>query len=462
MNQIVISFIVYFAALLLTGFYFLKKNRSEKSFLVANRSLNYWVTAISAQTSDMGSWLFLGYTGAVFANGLSEAWTAIGLVVFMYLNWHFVAPKLREQSEEYKAFTLSGYFAKRINDKSNIVKILSAIISVLFFTIYLSSGLIGLGRFFESAFNMNYYTGITLGTFVTITYILIGGFFAVAWCNLFQGIFLLAMIILVPAVALSNLGGISAISTILHNTNVSTNLIPETGFLKIIFLTLCWGLGYFGQTHILVNFMSIKNPNEIKKATFVGITWQILVLAAAIAIGIIGVAYFNGSSINPEHVFVLMVKDMFSNLVAGFALCAILAATLSTINTQLVVAVGNIAQDLYPTLVKNVSIKSQMLVTRIATFVIAIIAMLIAFVNSSSLYNSVLYAWSGLGAAFGPLLLLSLYTKRVTPNGAIAGILTGTLISIFWPLLNSGIPQLVPGFFVSLLMILFISGLKSR
>ena len=457
MNQIVISFIVYFAALILTGFYFLNKNKSEKSFLIANRSLNYWVTAISAQTSDMSSWLFLGYTGAVFSNGLSEAWTAIGLVIFMYLNWHFVAPKLRQQSEEYKIFTLSGYFEKRINDKSNRVKILSAIISIIFFTLYLSSGLVGIGKFFESAFNINYYTGISLGTLVTIAYILIGGFFAVAWCNLFQGIFLLAVIILVPTVTLSYLGGISAISAILHNTNISISLIPQTGFLTILFLTLSWGLGYFGQAHILVNFMSIKNPNEIKKATFVGITWQILVLTAAIAIGIIGIAYFNGSSINPEHVFILMVKDMFSNLVAGFALCAILAATLSTINTQLVVAVGNVSQDIYPTLVKNASNRAQMFVTRIATFVIAIIAMLIAFVNSSSLYNSVLYAWSGLGAAFGPLLLLSLYTKKVTPNGALAGILTGTLISIFWPLLNSGIPQLVPGFFGSLLMILLIS-----
>lgn len=456
MNQIIISFIVYFSALLSVGFYFFKKNKNEKSFLVANRSLNYWVTAISAQMSDMGSWLFLGYPAIVFTNGLIESWTAIGLVVFMYLNWKLIAPKIRQETEKYKCLTLSEYFEKKLNDKSGIIRLLSAIISIYFFTLYLSSGLVGLGRLFEPAFNISFYSGVSLGTLVTVAYILVGGFFAVAWCNLFQGLFLLAMILLVPACAIFKLGGISTISNILHTSNISLSMLPQTGSIfSILLLTFAWGLGYFGQPHILINFMSIKNSEEINKATRVGISWQILVLLASIGIGIIGVAYFHNASINVEHVFVHMVKDLFPDIIAGFALCAILAAALSTINTQLVVSAGNFAQDIYPKIVKReIKNKEQMLVTRIATLVIALIAMFISFANTTSIYNLVYYAWAGLGSAFGPLLIACLYKKNVSRKNAILGILVGTLVGAIWPIFNFAIPTLVVGFFGSLLTIL--------
>ena len=462
MNQILISFILYFSALLMIGFYFYKKNRTEQSFLIANRSLNYWVTAIAAQTSDMGSWLFLGYPAVVFSNGLIESWTAISLVLFMYLNWKFIAPKIRRETEKYKCLTLSDYFSKKVGDVSGTIGFLSALISIYFFTLYLCSGFVGLGRLFEPAFNISFYNGVIIGTVVTVAYILVGGFFAVAWCNLFQGIFLLAMIILVPAAALYNLGGISTIGPILHAKNISLSLIPQTGSIfTIILLTFAWGLGYFGQPHILINFMSIKNEDEIGKATRVGMTWQILVLLAATAIGIIGIAYFNEISINPEHVFVNMVRDLFPDIIAGFALCAILAAALSTINTQLVVSAGSFAQDIYPKLTgQQISNKKQMLITRLATIIIALIAMLISFANTTTIYNLVYYAWAGLGSAFGPLLISCLYAKSITKAAAISGLLTGTILAAIWPFLNLPIPTLVVGFFGSLLTILIVNKIR--
>lgn len=446
------AFFLYFFALIAIGLYFYKKNRSEKSFLLANRSLNYWVAAISAQSSDMGSWLFLAYPAVVFTNGLAEAWTAVGLVAFMYLNWKIVAARLRNDTEKYNALTLSTYLENKFHDKTNgTLRVLSALISIFFFVCYLTAGLVGLGRLFEAVFEINYFTGVFLGTIVTVVYILLGGFFAVAWCNLFQGLFLLFMIILVPAVAISNIGGFGVLSSILATKNVCLSLIPSSGGIaKVIMLILGFGLGYFGQPHILVNFMSIKNSDQVKKATWVGITWQILVLTAAILIGIIGVAFFKNGITNVEHIFVEMVKVLFHPFIGGLALCAILAASLSTINTQLLVTAANFSEDLYPKIKGSVvAQKESILVSRIATIVIALISMAISFTNSTSIYNLVLYSWSGLGAAFGPVIIHALYAKKHSRLGVISGMITGATVSGLWPLLKTGVPELIPAFFAN-------------
>ncbi len=463
-NQIILSFIIYFTILLCIGLFFYARSKNAGSFLVANRSLNYWVTAIAAQSSDMGSWLFLAYPAAVFTGGLIKSWVAVGLVLFMYLNWRFIAPRLRTATETYKSFTLSTFFERRFHDSSGILRFVSACIALFFFTLYLSSGLVGLGRLFESAFHISYYTGIIIGTVVTVAYILIGGFFAVAWCNLFQGLFLLIMLLLVPAYALYIVGGTTAIHNAAASQGISLTFIPAnlSAFLMILFNLASFGLGYFGQPHILVNFMSIDDVQQVKKATFVGITWQILVLVAASALGLIGIAYFATGIENTEHIFVQMVTDLFPPLLAGFALCAILAASLSTINTQLLVAASNWAEDIYPRLAKK-TITSQDLVrvSRYATIVIALIAMALSYNNSATIYDLVLYAWSGLGSAFGPLVIVALYLKHVTKQGALAGLLTGALIAAVWPLLNSTIPTLIPGFFLNFVVLFIVSRLTA-
>lgn len=461
-NQIILSFIIYFLVLLVIGIYFYKKNNTEKEFALGNRSLNYWVTAISAQTSDMGSWLFLAYPAIIYTSGLFEAWTAIGLVIFMFLNWHFVAKKIRIETEKYKSLTLSSYFENKYQDNSGIIRISSAIIAFIFFTFYIASGLVGIGRLFESAFNIEYTTGLILGATITIAYILIGGFLAVAWCNLIQGIFLLAMIFLVPIFGYFSLGGFEAIKSVIVAKNVSLSLFSNfDSLLSILFLTFGWGLGYFGQPHILVNFMGLKNIQDMRKAKYVGIIWQILALSAAILTGLIGIAFFKTNLSNPEHLFVYMAKTLLSPLIAGFALCGILAATLSTINTQILVTATGLAEDIYK--VKNPMANSKQLlnINKISIVFVTFCALVLSLTNSDTIYNLVLYSWSGIGAAFSPLVLLSLYSNKVNKYGAIVGIISGGLVAAIWPYINTSIPPLIPGFFISLFLILVVSRLTN-
>jgi len=459
-NQIIFSFIMYFAVLVGIGLFFYSRSKNAGSFLVANRSLNYWVTAIAAQSSDMGSWLFLGYPAVVFLHGSIKIWVAVGLVIFMYLNWLLIAAKLRTATERYRSFTLPTFFERRFDDASGVLRMLSAIVALFFFLLYLAAGLVGLGTLFESVFHISYYTGILIGTAITVAYILIGGFFAVAWCNLFQGIFLMVMIVTVPLYALHIMGGANSIYTQATIQGISLHFIPTdiSSLLLILFNIASFGLGYFGQPHILVNFMSIDNVDNVKNATRVGITWQILVLAAASAIGLIGIGYFQHGINNPEHIFVQMTTDLFPPLLAGFVLCAILAAALSTINTQLLVAAGNFAEDIYPKFAHRTITSHHLVnVSRGATVIIALLAMLIAYNIRSTIYDLVLYAWSGLGSAFGPLVIAALYYKQPTRQGAIAGLITGSCIGLMWPFFNTSIPTLVPGLGISMVVIIAVS-----
>ena len=469
MNGLILAFIAYFIVLLSIGIAFYQSNKEEKSFALGNRSLNYWVTAISAQTSDMGSWLFMGYPALIFTNGLFEAWTAIGLVAIMALNWYFIAPKIRTETYKYNSLTLSSYFASRLTpspvilseqdeSKDESIKIISALISLLFFMFYISSGFIGLGRLFESAFSIDYFYALLIGLFITASYTYIGGFLAVSWCNLFQGILLLFIILFVPFYALHIIGGFQAITSAALASDISLHLFPSIQKIGNALLLICgFGLGYFGQPHILINFMGIKDVNKMKYAARVGITWQILALFGGIMVGLTSIGFFAGNVVNPEHLFVIMVTHLFSPFVAGFALCGILAAILSTVTTQILVATSNITEDLYKTVYKNSTNKQLLWVSRLGVLGITFIAFLIAMFNTDSIYNLVLYAWSGLGSAFGPLLILCLYSKIPDKRGGIAGILTGAIASGIWPFFNGTISPLIPGFGLSTAAIILFS-----
>jgi sodium/proline symporter len=458
MNGLILAFIAYLAVLIIIGLIFYKQSNTESSFVSGNRSLNYWVTAISAQTSDMGSWLFIAYPAVVYTNGLFEIWTAVGLWFVMLLNWVYIAPKIRAETETYNSLTLSDYFANRLNDKTDQIKILSAIISIAFFIFYISSGFVGLGRVFESAFNIDYVYGLIIGLFITLSYTLIGGFLAVSWCNLFQGILLLAIILFVPTYALFLIGGCKTVVAAAAAKNISLALFPS--FSKVgnaLRLIFGFGLGYFGQPHILVNFMGIKDKNKIKYAARVGLIWQIFALFGAVMIAFVSIGFFQNGGINNEHLFVEMVKQLFSSFVAGFALCGILAAILSTVTTQTLVATANLSEDLYKTSHPKASSKQLLWISRVGIIGITAISFLLALTNNESIYNLVLYAWSGLGSAFGPLLILCLYTKIPTKQGAIAGLLTGALTAGLWPLINSTTSPLIPGFALSLAAIILLS-----
>lgn len=465
MNMAVLfAFAVYVCVLFAISLIFYHKARTASAFMVGGRSLNYWVTAISAQSSDMGPWLFLGFPAAVFMRGSAEIWTALGLIFFMYISWQYLAPAIRKKTEDYNALTLWTYFERKYEDKTNTIRVLSAFIAILFFVFYLSSGLVSLGRIMETSFGISYSSGVLIAVIATCAYILIGGFLAVAWCNLFQGLFLLAMIIIVPIVAYMHLGSNALIINNASIRSITLNCIPLsfTSLLQGIGLAAGWGLGYFGQPHIIVNFMAIDDVKNIKYAKYVGIIWQTLALSASYLIGIIGIGIYSFKLTNQEELFSTMITDYFNPLLVGFVLCGVFAAALSSINTQLIVAASAASEDLYKTLVApHAGSKQLAWISRVCIILIGMISTGIALLNTDSIYNLVFYAWSGLGCAFGPLVMLSLYSDKINKYGAIVAILVGALIALVLPS-DFNQYKLVTGFIAGTVSAYGVSALTSR
>ena len=454
---------IYLALLIGIGLAGYKKQKTSEDFLLGGRKLNYLIIAISAHASDMSSWLFMGFPAAIYANGLIECWTAIGLFIGMFLSWQFIAPRLRKITEKYKAITLSSYFAKRFNDTSGILRIITALMTLVFFTFYITAGFLSMGIIAETAFGIDFHLAILTSTLVVIFYTFIGGFTAVAWNDLFQGLFLLSMILLVPWVAFSHIDGFQAIQTTAKLKNISLQFLPNFSLQSLsISLTTAvgWGLGYFGQPHILNKFMSIDNVRHLKKAQFIGMTWHFLSLNAAILVGLIGIDFFKQGLTNNELIFITMVKQLFNPFFAGFILCAIIAAIISTIDSQVLVFASVFAEDIYARFInKNASQRNILLVSKASVIFICILAYLIAFHEIRTIYAVVKYAWSGLGSSFGPLLLVSLYSNKINKHGALAGILVGGIISAIWPHLSmpfNAFPM-IPGFFLSLIAIFVVS-----
>lgn len=452
------AFILYFSVLIGIGLYFYKRNQTADEFMLGDRSVNYYVTAVATQASDMGSWLFIGFPSVVFLGGMFQAWTAIGLIVGMWAAWTFVAPGLREKTASLSSLTLPSYFAHVTNDRSGVIQLVSSLLSLLFFTFYIASGLVGLSLVFSSAFGLSYHTGIVISVITATAYTLVGGFVAVAWCDFFQGLFLLAMIMLVPAVGYLQVGGYDAIVQAAALQNISLSLLSTPQEMaSALFLAASWGLGYVGQPHILVNFMGIDNPKNIRYARLIGLTWQTFVLFSAVAIGIVGVAFFGTTLQSPELVFISMTTALFHPFVAGLILCAIFAATLSTMDSLILVAGSSIAQDLYKKWLSPQSSQQKIVVvSRLGSIAISLAALVLAWQSSATVYGLVNYAWSGLGSTFGPLVVATLYFKKVTRAGAIAGLIIGGCTAAVWPFLFSSLP-LVPGFFAGLVAVYFFS-----
>jgi len=457
MDTVLLSaFILYFTTLIGIGLYFYKRNQSTQEFMLGDRSVNYYVTAVATQASDMGSWLFLGFPAFVMMRGVFEIWTAIGLIMGMFAAWTFVAPQLRKKTAQLDALTLSSYFADVFDDHSGIIQLISSCFALFFFTFYITSGLVGLSLVFSSAFGFSYHVGIVVSVVTAALYTLVGGFVAVAWCDFFQGIFLLVMIVLVPTVGFFTVGGLPAIIQAAEIQNISLSLLATPReMLSALFLAASWGLGYFGQPHILVNFMGIDDVRNMKHARTVGIVWQAIVLSASAAVGLVGIAFYAGSLLNPELVFIDMALALFHPFIAGLILCAIFAATLSTMDSLILVAGSLCAQDIYKPLVnKKASAQKLLFVSRVASIIASAAALALAWKSDVSVYELVNYAWSGLGSTFGPLVLSSLYLKNVSKRTALAGLITGGLTSALWPFYFASLP-LVPGFFAGLVVILF-------
>ncbi|HSX38758.1 MAG TPA: sodium/proline symporter [Chlamydiales bacterium] len=457
------TFIGYFTTILFIAFLSYKKQQSDSDFIIGNRSLNFWLTALSAHASDMSSWLFLAYPSEIFKQGVFYAWAAIGLTSFMFLNWQFIAPRIRSITEQLGSLTLNSYFETRFGDTSGAIRIVSTIMSILFYTFYITSGLTALGILVESLFGLSYLLGISVGLLIVVAYVFMGGYKTVAWIDLFQGFFLLGIIVFIPLYLLVSFGGTAPVMHAVSVKGVSTALFPDfkaTTLWQILMITAGWGLGYFGQPHIITKFMGIRRVSDIGKAKWLGISWQSVALLSATWIGLIGIYMLPQESKESQQVILDIVKSSFAPFFAGLVLCAILAATTNVMAAQILVVASNMAEDLYKRLFRKEASSLELLwVTRASILLIALFGFAIASFKFTTIFQLVLYAWSGLGASFGPLLLLSLYLKNLNRYGAFSGILIGGLTAAIWPLFKEPfhMGSTVAGFILGSATILIVS-----
>ncbi len=466
------TFVVYILALLGIGAVAYRRTSDLSDYVLGGRKLGRWVTALSAGASDMSGWLLLGLPGYAYLAGLEASWIAIGLLVGTYLNWRLVARRLRVRTMELdNALTLPDFFERQFKDQSRLLRLVSAIFILIFFTFYASSGLAAGGKLFESVFNLPYGWAVALGAATVIIYTFLGGFLAVSWTDFLQGSLMFLALALGAVAAVHHLGGpVDTISTVRGVNPELLSMWTDTEGNRLSFIALLsllgWGLGYFGQPHILARFMAIQYPARMADARRIAMTWVTVAMGGALLIGFTGIGLFDPplSEVDSEKVFIFTVGLLFHPLIAGICLAAILAAIMSTADSQLLVASSALTEDFYKGLFrKNAAQKELLWVGRGAVVAIALIAGGLAMDPESKVLDLVAYAWAGFGAAFGPAILLALYWPRMTRNGALAGILTGGITVIFWRQAEGGLfdlYELVPGFILSVILIVVISLLK--
>lgn len=484
LGWIIVAFALYLLMMVIIGAVYAKKNSSSEDYFLGGRQLNGWVAALSAQASDMSGWLLMGLPGSIYALGTGQAWIAIGLFIGTVCNWLFISGKLRRYTiRANNALTLPTYFENRFHDKKRVLLLISSVTIVIFFLVYTASALAAGGKLFHSVFGMDYKIALTVGALVILTYTFMGGFLAVCVTDFIQGTLMLAGLLVVPVISWVLVGG--HVSETLELSGVPGG---AAGFLSLvndgtgtyhavdIISQLAWGLGYCGMPHVLVRFMAVKNEKELKKSKGIAIIWVALSLSFAVIIGVIGRAYLYPTLLSggaEENVFIEMIIKLFTTdikapLIGGIFLCGILAAIMSTADSQLLVSASSMAEDIFKgVLKKDADDKTVLLVSRITVFVIAILAYVIALNPNNSIMGLVSNAWAGLGAAFGPTVLLSLYWKRTNFQGAVAGIAAGALTVIVWDYIPfsggntlgaiTGLYSLAIGFAISLLAIIIVS-----
>lgn len=467
-----IALALYFVVMLSIGWYaFLRSTSDVSGYMLGGRSLGPAVTALSAGASDMSGWMLMGLPGAMYISGLSSAWIAIGLIIGAFCNYLIVAPRLRTYTEVANdAITLPDYFENRFHDHKHILRLVSSIVIVIFFTLYTSSGVVAGGKLFESSFGYSYELGLYVTAGVVVVYTLFGGFLAVSLTDFVQGCIMLIALVLVPVVVIVDVGGFAEMTQTIEQINPNLlNLFSGVSLISII-SAMAWGLGYFGQPHIIVRFMAIRSKDDMPMARRIGMSWMIVSIIGAMATGFAGIAYIAHHDIgfsDPETIFIVLSKVLFHPFITGFLLAAILAAIMSTISSQLLVTSSSITNDFYQLFFnKQASQKQLVRVGRLAVLSVALVAIMLAYDRNSSILTLVSNAWAGFGAAFGPVVILSLYWKTMTKQGALAGMLVGAATVLFWiyaPItvdgqsLSSVLYEIVPGFIMSGLSIVFVS-----
>ncbi|EEM34105.1 Osmoregulated proline transporter [Bacillus thuringiensis serovar thuringiensis str. T01001] len=460
-----VSLAIYMAGMLYIGYWSYKKTSDLSDYMLGGRGLGPAVTALSAGASDMSGWMLMGLPGAMYATGLSSVWIAIGLLIGAYANYLIIAPRLRTYTEVANdSITIPDFLENRFKDRTKILRFVSAIVILVFFTFYASAGLVSGGRLFENSFNLDYKIGLFVTVGVVVAYTLFGGFLAVSWTDFVQGCIMFIALVLVPIVAFTDVGGVTETFNTIKQVDAShLDMFKGTTILGIISF-LAWGLGYFGQPHIIVRFMAITSIKDLKTSRRIGVGWMTISIIGAMLTGLIGIAYYaknNATLQDPEMVFVTFSNILFHPYITGFLLSAILASIMSSISSQLLVISSAVTEDFYKTFFRrNASDKELVFIGRLSVLVVAMIAVVLAYHPSDTILTLVGYAWAGFGSAFGPVILLSLYWKRTNKWGVLAGMIVGAVVVIAWvqiPSLKAIMYEMVPGFFCSLLTVIVVS-----
>ncbi|EAP95780.1 sodium/proline symporter [Vibrio splendidus 12B01] len=462
------TFIAYLIMMLAIGVIAYKRTSNSTDYFLGGRSLGPWPAALSAGASDMSGWLLLGLPGYAYAAGFEAFWLAGGLLVGTWANWLISAKRLRTYSITTESLTLPEFLSRRFNDNSKLIQTISAFFILLFFLFYTSSGLVAGGKLFETVFGLDYTTAVIIGTVCVVSYTLFGGFLAVSWTDLVQGLLMSAALLIVPIAAMN--GGLGQLSSDLHNINPELltlwNDAKGEPLSAIAIISLAaWGLGYFGQPHILARFKATRSNKDLVTARRIAVIWTALSMVGAMLVGLVGLIYVTNSGApkldDGEKIFMLLVNAMFHPVIAGILLAAILAAIMSTADSQLLVSSSAMAEDLYKQILKKDATSEEIVrVGRFAVILISLIALVLAMTPDSSVLGLVSYAWAGFGAAFGPAIVLSLYWPRMNRNGALAGIVVGGVTIVLWKQFTGGwfdVYEIVPGIILSTLSIVIVS-----
>lgn len=453
------SFILYLVFVMAVGFYFFGKKLGLDEYILGGKGMGKWVTAISAQASDMSGWLLMGLPGAVYLFGLGEAWIAIGLALGTVLNWKFIAPRLRTYTGKTNSLTLPHFFEKRFGDPTGLLRVMSALITLVFFTIYAASGLNAAAKLFETMFNVPFSWALIVGGICIIMYTFLGGYLAVCWTDLIQGILMIMAIVAVPLACWYQSGGWEGIEAAAMAKGASLSIWPDSPRpLLAILSTAAWGLGYCGMPHILARFMSVGKVKDLRPAMYIAVLWVIVSLTFAVIVGLVGMATMPGLE-KPMHetVFIQMARNSFHPILSGIFLAAILAAIMSTIDSQLLVSASVLTEDLNRKLGgRKLNEKNRLALGRFGVAAISVVALIIAADRNSSILKLVEYAWGGLGAAFGPVVIMALYSRRTSWKAALLGMALGSVALVAWERLGYSqyMYEIVPGFCVNLLAIL--------
>lgn len=472
-TPLIVTFMVYLVAMVLIGVAAWRSTKNFDDYILGGRKLGPGVTALSAGASDMSGWLLMGLPGALYLRGASEAWIALGLIGGAYLNWRFVAGPLRVYTERTgNALTLPDFFTHRFEDRSRLLRVISALVILVFFAVYCASGVVAGARLFESVFGLPYGQALWWGAAVTILYTLIGGFLAVSWTDVAQGTLMLFALLLTPVIVYMTTGGFESSIELIRSVDAARLSWTREGALGLVGIVslLAWGLGYFGQPHILARFMAAGSVETIPAARRIGMAWMILCLAGSLTVGFLGIAYFQqhpeqaGPVVaNSERVFITLVELLFNPWVAGVILSAILAAVMSTLSSQLLVCSSVLSEDFYRGFLRPAASQGELVwVGRASVMLISLVALWLARDPDSRVLGLVAYAWAGFGAAFGPVVLLALFWQRMTRNGALVGMLLGAVTVVAWKQIavermGSALYEIVPGFAVATLAIIIVS-----